>query len=343
MASECFVRVLDLGPLPELLEKFAGSRAVERAFRRQGLVPSIMHDAFGLMTRRDYCGLHEWAARLSGRRDFGLDLGATFAFEQLGPAATYLASVDSVGAMIGRHRQAMEIYAKGATVSLHRAGDIARYVYSVDMPLVVGSHHVDDHGVCRLIGLIRRFAGPDWKPLWIEVEYPRGRDSCALEDAFGVEVRYDQPAKALAFPAEDLAIVNPAPLSANQHMTLCELTVALKVRPPVTTADCVQTVLALRLLDGTTDIDETAAKLGLSRRTLQRRLREEGTDYREQVNAARLQRAMSLLLESPQSIETIALNLGYSSTAHFTRAFTRWAGRPPSAIRTEGRKRDETN
>jgi AraC-like DNA-binding protein len=338
MASECFVRVLDLGLLPELLEKSAGPRVVERAFRRQGLAPSIMHDPFALMTRRDYCGLHEWAARLSGRRDFGLDLGAAFVFEELGPAAAYLASVDSVGAMIGRHRQAIDIYAKGAAVDLRLTGDIARYVYSVDMPLVVGSHHVDDHGICRLIGLIRRFAGPDWKPLWIEVEYPRARDSCALEDAFGVEVRYDQPAKALAFPADDLAIANPALLPASQHMTLGELTAALKVRPPVTTADSVQTVLALRLLDGSTDMDETAAKLGLSRRTLQRRLHKEGTDYRELLNAARLQRAMSLLLESSQSIETIALNLGYSSTAHFTRAFTRWAGRPPSAIRTEGRR-----
>jgi AraC-like DNA-binding protein len=80
-------------------------------------------------------------------------------------------------------------------------------------------------------------------------------------------------------------------------------------------------------------IDHVAAKVHLSARTLRRRLAVEGTDYSTLVDEMRLARAELLLRDADRSIESIALELGYSDAANFTRAFRRWTGETPRSRR----------
>jgi len=73
-------------------------------------------------------------------------------------------------------------------------------------------------------------------------------------------------------------------------------------------------------------IDDVAHRLGLSRRTLARRLREEGTTYHEIRDAHLQRRAKSLLAEGTLTKAEIAYRLGYQDPANFGRAFRRWFG-----------------
>lgn len=75
-----------------------------------------------------------------------------------------------------------------------------------------------------------------------------------------------------------------------------------------------------------------AAELCMTERTLNRRLAAEHTSYRALVDEVRVTLAAALL-ESGLSVEQTARQLGYSETAAFTRAFTRWTGTPPSRHR----------
>jgi AraC-like DNA-binding protein len=84
---------------------------------------------------------------------------------------------------------------------------------------------------------------------------------------------------------------------------------------------------------GFLSLDETARALGLSARTLKRRLDEEGTSFSAILDEQRRARAL-LLLRSPElSVDTIAERVGYSDIANFTRAFRRWTGTTPTAFR----------
>jgi AraC-like DNA-binding protein len=80
-------------------------------------------------------------------------------------------------------------------------------------------------------------------------------------------------------------------------------------------------------------IDEICAKLGLSTRTLRRRLDERGTSYSSLVEEVHRKQAEELLCQTALSVEQIADSLGYAETASFTHAFKRWTGRPPSRFR----------
>jgi AraC-like DNA-binding protein len=81
------------------------------------------------------------------------------------------------------------------------------------------------------------------------------------------------------------------------------------------------------------DIRTTAQFLGMSVRSLQRYLAAAGSSHEKVVGSARFRAATRLLGQSDAKILDVALDLGYSDHAHFTRAFHRWAGCSPQEFR----------
>jgi AraC-like DNA-binding protein len=76
-----------------------------------------------------------------------------------------------------------------------------------------------------------------------------------------------------------------------------------------------------------------AAALGMSRRTLSRRLAEEGTSVRQILDEVRAELSQALLQDRHLSIGDIAFFLNYSEPAAFHRSFRRWTGKTPGAFR----------
>jgi AraC-like DNA-binding protein len=81
--------------------------------------------------------------------------------------------------------------------------------------------------------------------------------------------------------------------------------------------------------DSMPTLEQLAASLQLSSRTLHRRLDAEGKRFRDLLNQARMTKAERMLLRG-LSVTDIAHNLGYGDSANFTRAFRRHHGLPPS-------------
>ncbi len=73
--------------------------------------------------------------------------------------------------------------------------------------------------------------------------------------------------------------------------------------------------------------------MGLSRRTLQRRLAEQGITYKRLVDETREALARRYLENPQRSLTEITFLLGFSEQSAFTRAFRRWHGESPSDYR----------
>jgi AraC-like DNA-binding protein len=80
-------------------------------------------------------------------------------------------------------------------------------------------------------------------------------------------------------------------------------------------------------------MDSVAKTLGMSARSLRRRLCEEETDFRVLVERARADHAKRALAAGHLSVQEAAYELGFATPAAFTRAFRRWTGLSPSAFR----------
>lgn len=78
-----------------------------------------------------------------------------------------------------------------------------------------------------------------------------------------------------------------------------------------------------------------AGRVGVSARTLQRRLKYCGVEFEELLDETRRSEAIRLIREGGHSMTEIAYRVGYSDPAHFTRAFRRWTGMAPSRFQSQ--------
>jgi AraC-like DNA-binding protein len=87
-----------------------------------------------------------------------------------------------------------------------------------------------------------------------------------------------------------------------------------------------------------TDMDEAARAIGLSVRSLRRRLNAEGNSYHEVANEALKLVAKHLLLSKQHTIQETAFEMGFADARSFHRAFRRWTGTTPGAYRRAQRQ-----
>jgi AraC-like DNA-binding protein len=97
--------------------------------------------------------------------------------------------------------------------------------------------------------------------------------------------------------------------------------------------DRVRRTLIAMLDDGLTDLETLATRLELSKRTLQRTLRERGQSHTELVDELRSRRAAELLDRGLRVVE-VAQRLGFSEPSAFFRAYRRWTGTSPKGARS---------
>ena len=76
--------------------------------------------------------------------------------------------------------------------------------------------------------------------------------------------------------------------------------------------------------------------LGLSERTLARRLEAQGYTFNSMLDEVRRELALAAVRESGLSLAEIALSLGFAEASTFYRAFHRWTGMPPARWRKQG-------
>jgi len=95
----------------------------------------------------------------------------------------------------------------------------------------------------------------------------------------------------------------------------------------------VESLLAPTLHTGAAKVDAVAKELGVSRQTLFRRLKAEGVTFEKVLDELRRKLALQYLVAKKVSVNETAYLLGFSDSAAFSRAFTRWTGRSPRMMR----------
>lgn len=95
----------------------------------------------------------------------------------------------------------------------------------------------------------------------------------------------------------------------------------------------VRSALMELLPSGECTIDDVAKKLGYSKRSLQRKLQEEDTNFQKQLNHTRGLLARTYLANTDMTTEDIAFLLGYQESGSFLRAFTVWTGQTVNEYR----------
>lgn len=191
---------------------------------------------------------------------------------------------------------------------------------------------VVERGIAGCLQLSRELLQRPLQPLEIQLKAGRPADVEPFRELFQRVPQFGAPRNAMLFSIADLEAPLPqAQISARDSgEQLCEqlcgeLALTLAVTP---TARQVQQLL---LRDSATLLGAAriAERLGLSERTLQRRLAEEGQSLQALNDGIKQRLAERLLRESRMDLQGIAQCLGYAEAASFSRAFQRWTGHSP--------------
>jgi len=190
-----------------------------------------------------------------------------------------------------------------------------------------------DAAFATFVELGRRGSGVHIIPLSVELARPQGGQH-GLADFFGCAVRFGAERNALVFDAVDLGRPFPSHNPELLEMLNPALNAALaEASAPPTISLQVKSALKRILASGRPEMVEVAREMGMSERTLQRRITEEGTSFRQLMLETRQEVVRHLLVEPSIEIEEIACLLGYEDTNSFYRAFRAWEGTTPARWR----------
>jgi AraC-like DNA-binding protein len=214
-----------------------------------------------------------------------------------------------------------------ATLSEHGAHAI--WGYTIFQRGLVDSRQLCQVASAVACNVLRELCGRHWMPNEVLLPFRRPRDTQAFRDVYRSPVRFDADHVNIVFRRSWLSRAIGGG-DANVYVTLTRQAVRLDAQAVRTLPDVVRQVTRRLLLAGEVSIDHVAPMLSVHRRTLHRKLRAHGMEFRRLANEVRFEVAQQLLRDTAMSVTDVATALHYSSAGAFATAFRRWSANTPS-------------
>lgn len=321
--------------LSTMLARRLEDRAIspQAVFRQAGLPVGILTQEKVLLTTEEFFALYRAIAEVGSDPTIGLKLGTEDRMERYDPIAIAAVSTRSLRDAIGRIGRYKQLTCPEKIDLVERANESAvRFTWLLaheEEPAML----VD---VCFawILSIARRGTGRPIHPKRVEFQRPEAHRAI-YEKHFQCPIKFkaaknvlvfnkaDMDAAFLTYNADLLAAVAPQ-LEAELKQQLEEKSFREQVKGTLK-----------RLLAGERPaIEHVARELRLSKRTLQRRLTEDGITFQELMEEARRELAQHYLLHSSLELNETAYLLGYEDANSFFRAFHEWEGTSPGQWRT---------
>jgi AraC-like DNA-binding protein len=192
-----------------------------------------------------------------------------------------------------------------------------------------------DFALAFVVRLVREATKKALAPIEVRFAYSAPRRLSEYRTYFRSRIVHDTTVNQVLFARQDLLRPFVSADAALAGMTGRRLEKMLRQLPKRSDSTAVRgrRVLLGLLARGKATAKVVGRELGMSERTLHRRLHDEGTSFRRVLDDVRRDVATALLDDQRIAIAEIAFILGYSEPAAFTRSFRRWTGQSPQAAR----------
>lgn len=280
----------------------------------------------------------------TGLRNIGLFAARRVTSEHVG-VTEYLARCKAtLGDALKSEARCARLLLDGAHLNLENSQDQVLVRLWFDSSLVM-PEAAYEFAVAVWLNSARRISrNPELAPLEIHFMYPQPRDIRLHERLFKCKLYFDMPLTQVVLPAKlfatPLASAEPTLARFLEQQADASLAHLPSSDDYVTRA---RDILAAELnLCGAT-ATWLARRMGVSVRTLARRLEREKTSYRMILDETRKAMALRDLSQTLRSINDIATQLGFANRQSFHRAFRRWTGSTALTYRESARQRRSTS
>lgn len=307
----------------------------ETLFRRARLDPDKLYNPDARYRDAKLYDLWQLSLEATGDANFGLKVASFWhpsAAHALGYA--WLASATLQDAL-ERTVRYFRLMSDKEQLALEQSDEEFRLVFENPVADYPTAPEDVDASFAVLVSLCRMCLGESFAPLRVTMRRPEPPDPVPFSEHFRAPIQYSGNEDSMCFDKADaqapLPTANAEVARTNEKIVQDYLarfdrsSVAMQVRARLTE----------QLTSGHATQDSVADALHMSLRSLQRRLKNEGTSYKDLLDETRRELASQYMAESHRSINEITYLLGFSEPSNFSRAFRRWTGKSPSSYRAE--------
>ena len=200
------------------------------------------------------------------------------------------------------------------------------------------SVYMQEEVVTSWVAFAKKAIGLKLNPIAIHFSHSLTSDISSYEEFFECPVHFDSEFTGIIFPVEilSLPLVSYNPDLLNVLISYADIIVRKKQK---SAANEIITQYIMSTLDEKVPtLNDAAEFLGVSSRSLQRKFKDQGTNFKTIVDDVRKEYAFSYLLQTNYKMSYIAQVLGFSEQSVFQRAFKRWTGMTPGEYRESNGK-----
>ncbi len=306
--------------------------------KQAGLDPARMNDPNARYSYPAVTNLWKTAAKASGDPCFGLKAASFWHPTTLHALGyTWLAS-NTLFDALSRAARYIRIVNTAGIATFEETDKGYRFRMGMDDSWrgIQPANEAMDAGMALIIDMCRSCYGPDLNPTLIEVRRPKPTVGLKqFEDLFKAPIHFSCPKNTIYFAKQDVTKYLP---TSNAEMARTNEKIIVDYLARLDKNN-ITTQVKAKLLDmlpsGQFTEEDVIQSLHLSQRTLQRKLKEEGTTYKALLEETRKELAKEYVNDTSLSFSEITYLLGFSEQSNFTRAFKRWQGQSPSAYREQ--------
>jgi AraC-like DNA-binding protein len=267
----------------------------------------------------------------------GFHLALDFDLREIGLLYYVMASSKTLADSLSRAERYCGIVNEG--VSLHfRAGRETVITFSyVDVERRSDQHQIE-FWLTSLVRTCRQLTDRRLVPSRVRVIHHRGRTPSELRSFLGCEIEFGSNVDEMVFPGtvKLMPVVSADPYLNKLLIKYCEESLGRREVSRDSLRPRLENAIAPLLPHGKAQVGEVARQLGMSRRTLARRLSSEGSTFSGIFGELKIALAKRYLRDENLAISQIAWLLGYCEVSAFTHAFKRWTGESPRRARAQG-------
>ncbi len=304
-------------------------------FTSVGLDPSVPADPGAMISDGDFFGLLERIAELDDRgRAIPIHMGASMRCDDYGAFGLAFKSAPNLLGSYARVERFGKVVTSIANFRVERSGT------SVFMEVVQGPHRrlglkmTNELALAAAMSLSREVSNDVFSPLAVHLMADRPEDDGVYQSHFRCPIHFNADRDALEVTTT--AASRPNRLSDDGMSRFFETHLDSQLSQINDTSELERRILdqiGEALSEGVPTLADVARRMGMSSRTLQRRLAAEGLAYQDLVLDARKSLSEQLLRRTDYALAEIAFLTGFSDQSTFTRAFKRWHGQTPASFR----------
>lgn len=284
----------------------------------------------------DITRLWHAAEQCTGDTGLGLKAGMAIKPVNMGSVGFALQSAATLREAFAMVQKYLPLISDGGRFQMLAGNEATWIVYHPRQGQLAFSPHQLEAVLAAVVSLSGWISGSVLKPLQVQFSQAQLGPLKGYQEAFGCPVYFEQAFSGLLLDNRllDTALPQADARLARVHEAHTAASLAALSQKSITTAALRQWLhvnigppLPLR--------SQVAKALGMSERTLSRRLKEQGTSFEQLLDNVREEIALQMVADRHRPLADIALALGFAEASTFYRAFRRWTGMPPAQWRQQ--------